>query len=106
MGMMEYCAFVMPSRIVASSNSSRMSTMIAMEPSLLGDTYGSSKFFSSSVSSTSSDGGGIRSALRALGNFAMGPDEVGRSTLNGAVVTKTWAPAGGTSGREVVSYVS
>ena len=89
--MIESCGFVTPFGIVVSYNSSRMSTIIAMAPGLLGDTYGGNKFFCSLVSSTFGDGGGTGSNLLALSNFATGPDEVGRSAVNGVMVTKTWA---------------
>ena len=102
--MMESCGFVMPSRIVGFYNSSGMSTT-AMEPGFFGDTYGSSKFFSSSVTSTSGDGGRTGSTLWDLGIFATGLEEIGGSAFKGCTMTKTWAFAGCTSGREAVIYV-
>ena len=100
---MESCGRVTPSGIMGSSNSSSMSTTTIMEPGFIGDTYGGSKFFSSSVHSTfgGDGGGGTGSSLRAFGIFATGPEEVGRSALDGALAIKNWAPVGCMGGRVI-----
>ena len=98
----------MPSGMVGSSKSSCASTGTLAALGFLGDTYGGSKFFSSSVNSTSGGDGGreTRSALWDLGIFARGPKEARRSALDGALVTNTCSPAGCASDQVASTYVN
>ena len=98
--------FVMPYGIAGSSNIFGMLTVTATALGLLGDTQGSSKFFSSSVSFASGDDGQIGSALRALGIFSPGLEELGGLIFKDCIGRTPCAPAGCTNGREVVTCVS
>ena len=76
-----------------------MSTSTLAAPVFLGDTYGGSNFFSPSVNSVSTGGGGrTRSDLRTLGIFDGGLEEARRSTLDGDLATKTCTLASCTGG--------